>query len=118
MQPFRHLKVWQKADALLARIEPVCDDIRRYDRKLASQLREAAASVPATIAEGRGRATDKDFAHFVTMAISSTNEVENHLHRALRRKYVSLHDHDELVAANAEVRRMMLFGLRRRLLGD
>ena len=117
MQPFRKLKVWQKADALSARIDAVCDGFALLNRKLADQLREAAASIPATIAEGRGRATDRDFANFVTMAISSCNEVENHLIRAFRRKYISHADHDSLIAATVEVR-MMLFGLRRRLLGD
>ena len=30
-----------------------------------------------------GRATDKDFANFVTMAVGSSNEAEHHLGRAL-----------------------------------
>ena len=117
MQPFRNLKVWKKADELSARIDDLCDRIRLKDKRLAQQLRDAAASIAATIAEGAGRATQRDFANFVSMAIASCNEVENHLQRALRRRMISLEEHDALVAATVEVRKMA-FGLRKALLAE
>jgi len=115
MQPFRKLLVWQKADALSARIDDLCDAIARKDRTLAKQLRDAAASIAATIAEGAGRATRRDFAHFVSEAIGSCNEVENHLHRSLRRKLITIEQHDAHLDPTVEVRKMA-FGLRKRLL--
>ena len=60
-------------------------------------------------------ATRKDFAHFVGMAISSCNEVENHVHRSLRLKLLSVEEHDSLTEATIEVRKMA-YGLRKRLL--
>jgi four helix bundle protein len=115
VQPFKTLIVWQKADALSARMDVVCDGMKRRSRILSEQLREATASIPAAIAEGAGRATRKDFANFLSMAIGSCNEVENHLIRALRRNFISPEHHDALAEATIEVHRMA-FGLRKRLL--
>ena len=114
MSDFRKLAVWQKADAFSARIDTLSIRIEKVDWKLAKQLRDAAASIPSTIAEGRGRATDRDFAHFLTMAIASCNEVENHLIRALRLACISSAEHDTLMDALVEIRKM-LHGLRNRL---
>ena len=43
---------------------------------LSQQIRRSAVSVGANIAEGSGRTTNKDFAHFLTQAIGSVSELE------------------------------------------
>ena len=68
------------------------------------------------IAEGRGRATDKDFANSVTMAIGSANEAEHHLERALDNGVLKEGEHRSLTDDVIEVRKMLI-GLRRRLWG-
>ena len=45
------------------------------DFSLADQIRRAAMSVVANIAEGYGRGTTKDFANFISIAMGSSNEV-------------------------------------------
>ena len=47
--------------------------------RLVDQLTRAAVSVPSNIAEGFGRTTNKDFAHFVAQARGSLFEVETQL---------------------------------------
>jgi four helix bundle protein len=49
------------------------------DYGLTSQIRRAANSVSSNIAEGFGRVTSKDKAHFYVMARGSANEMQNHL---------------------------------------
>jgi four helix bundle protein len=114
MSSFRSLSVWQKADALCQRVEDVADLFAHKNSRLAAQLVEAAASIPANLSEGRGRETDRDFSRFVTMAIGSANEVENHLQRALNRRLISDAIHHELTDKVIEVRKM-LYGLRKAL---
>src|SRR5688572_8070671 len=69
MQDFRDLKVWQKAHEAVLQIYRATQsfpDTERYG--LTSQIRRAAVSVPANIAEGSVRSSDADFARFLHIA--------------------------------------------------
>lgn len=116
MADFRKLLVWQKAHQLSLRVERVAASMGRRKQALARQLERAADSVPANIAEGRGRVTDADFAHFVAIAIGSVTEVENHLQRGYDGGAIAEADYTELTASAIEVRKMLI-GLRRTLCG-
>jgi four helix bundle protein len=117
MTDFRKLLVWHKAHHLSLRIEQVAARLARTKPALAKQLERAADSVPANIAEGRGRGSDADFANYVSMAIGSVTEVENHLQRGRDGGVIPEVDWKELTDAAIEVRRMLL-GLRRTLRGE
>jgi four helix bundle protein len=80
-------------------------DVERYG--LTNQPRRAAASVPANIAEGCGRDGDADFARFLQIAYGSASEVEYHLLLARDLGYLNPTNHDNLVAATQEVKRML-----------
>jgi four helix bundle protein len=77
MQDFRDLKVWQRAHALVLQIYKASSRFPDHERYgLISQLRRAAVSIPANIAEGTIRASDQDFARFLQIAIGSASEVD------------------------------------------
>ena len=117
MPDFKKLIVWQKAHQLALRAEQVAKRVARRKPALAKQLERAADSVPAVIAEGRGRGSDADFAHFVTMAIGSVTEVENHVQRGHDSGAIPRSDYEELTGSAIEIRRMLI-GLRRTLRGQ
>lgn len=74
---------------------------------LASQLRRAAVSIPANIAEGRGRSSRRDFANFLHIAKGSLNELETLLELALRLKYFNPSQKETVAKTASEVGKML-----------
>ena len=103
---YRRLVVWQKAMQL---VSLVYAEVARFpaDEKfaLADQLKRAIVSVPSNIAEGNGRATNKDYAHFLSMARGSLYEAMTQLEIARNLGYVSINP--EIEALEVELRRML-----------
>ena len=80
MQDFRQLKVWQKSHTIT--LDVYAESAKLPPGKgwaLESQLTRAAISVPANIAEGCGRAGDRDFRRFLRHSLGSACELEYHL---------------------------------------
>lgn len=70
------LGVWKKAHGLVLGVYKATADFPGEERYgLTSQLRRAAASVPANIVEGNSRNTTKDYMHFLFQARGSLEEV-------------------------------------------
>ena len=90
---FEKLEVWQEARSVNRIIYTLA---RRFPRPetfaMASQVRRAAVSIAANIAEGSGRNSDKDFPHFLEQAYASLKEVASVLYLALDEAYVSEND--------------------------
>ena len=80
MHDFKDLKVWTKAHQLTVGIYRVTREFPREELfGLTSQLRRAASSVGANIAEGSGRRSDAERTRFLRIARGSAVELENHL---------------------------------------
>lgn len=90
---FRELVCWQLACELKVALYRFVErpQVRR-DFRFYSQVRDAAASAPRNIAEGFGRRTHADFAHFLDVARASLGEYQNHLQDAVDRGYLSADD--------------------------
>jgi len=80
------LRVWQDGIALVKTIYALTAKLPREELfGLTSQMRRAAVSVPANIAEGAARSTQKEFIHFLSIARGSLSELDtllNSLHRS------------------------------------
>ncbi len=74
---------------------------------LTSQLRRAAVSVPANIAEGQGRRSKAEFRQFLGNARGSLLELDTHLELALRLEYLSPSTHAPLQEQLREVWRII-----------
>lgn len=108
MRDYRRLAVWNKAHALTLRVYAAT---ARFPREeiygLTSQVRRATSSIPANIAEGCGRNSDRELSRFLLIAMGSANEAEYHLLLAKDLDYVTIEDYNSLTADLTEVKRMM-----------
>ena len=84
---------------------------------LVSQLRRAASSVPANIAEGCGCNGNREFTRFVGIALRSASETEYHLLLAQDLGYLDIETYQALNNQVTEVKRM-LTGLIEKLNAD
>jgi four helix bundle protein len=113
MQDFRKLSVWQRAHALALVVHRVTSEIPRRDNAgVISQLRRAALSISANIAEGCGRESNPDLARFLQISVGSASEVENHLQFCADAALISRADFDECQSEVVEIRRMLIGLLR------
>lgn len=77
---FRQYKVWQDAVDYATMVYKVTAEMLWFEKKgLCDQLQRAVVSISSNVAEGAGRPTDADFAHFLDNALGSANEVETQL---------------------------------------
>ncbi|WP_292049418.1 MULTISPECIES: four helix bundle protein [unclassified Brevundimonas] len=85
----RDLKVWQIAlDMTETLYRTTVNWLKAEQYGLVSQVRRAAVSVPANIAEGAGRRTPGEFMHFIDIARGSLAELETLLIIARRLGYI------------------------------
>ena len=85
VRSYRDLLAWQEAIELALMCDAVNDALPQRAFKLASQIRRAANSVHANIAEGHGRPTTRDYLRHLGYSNASLNELGSHLAYATRR---------------------------------
>jgi four helix bundle protein len=86
---FEKLDVWHEARTINHSIYQVTKAFPRHEVfAMTSQLRRAVVSISSNIAEGAGRNSDKDFAHFLEQAYGSLMEVASLLYVAADENYV------------------------------
>lgn len=75
---------------------------------LTSQTRRAAVSIPANIAEGSARRTDKEFLQFLSIAQGSSSEVETEILIALNLNYLEKENYQKLKTELDSIGRMLI----------
>lgn len=92
-------------------VELVYLTARKFPREeiygLTAQLKRAAISVPANIAEGNARASRKDYAHFLSIARGSLTEAETLLLLAKQLHYVSSEEIEPVMKQIDGISRML-----------
>ena len=89
MQNYKDLKVWEKAHLFTLKVYEITKAFPKEEiYSLTNQLRRSASSVPANIAEGCGKNSKNDFAHYLNIALGSTNESEYYLILSKDLKYL------------------------------
>ena len=108
MSSFRDLEVWREAHSLTLKVYEVAKTFPAEERyRLVDQLCRAAASIPANIAEGKGRRSQKDFLRFLTVARGSVEETKYHLLLAHDLGYIESELYTELASGYDAVGKML-----------
>ena len=109
MRDFHKLGIWQRSHQLPLDIYKVSKSFPKDELfGLTSQIRRAASSIPTNIAEGCGRASNKDYAHFLQIAIGSASEVEYELLLAHDLEYINDEAFNKLTTEIIAIRKMII----------
>lgn len=110
MRDYRKYDVWEKAHELVLfvykELLPCFPNSEQYD--LPSQMKRAAYSIPMNIAEGCGRNSDKDFLHFLDIALGSVHELEYVSFLAFDLKYLDSQKQEGLFLRLNEVKAKLI----------
>ena len=105
---FEDLTVWQYSQDLAVTVYATTKDFPKEEMfAMTSQLRRAAYSVSANIAEGFGRKTKCDKLHFYTMAYGSLLEIKNFLYLAHRLQYIEKRSLNEIIESTTTCQKLL-----------
>ena len=109
MRDFHKLGIWQRSHQLTLDVYKVSKSFPKDELfGLTSQIRRAASSIPTNIAEGCGRASNKDYAHFLQIAIGSASEVEYELLLAHDLEYINDESFIKLTSETIAIPKMII----------
>jgi four helix bundle protein len=111
MRNYRELEVWEKSHKLtvdLYRLSRAFPKEELYG--LTSQLRRAAVSIGANLAEGCGRRTAAELARFVRISMGSASELDYHLLLCRELEFITITEYERQSKELIRVRKM-LYGL-------
>ena len=109
MRPHERLDVWREAVDFVVTVYRATESFPREEKfGLTSQVRRAAVSVPANIAEGAARRSPKEFAYFISNAQGSASELETELLIAHRLGYLRQSTYLELRNTLDHIGRMLI----------
>ena len=115
MRPHQRLEAWIKAIELVVDVYKRTEQFPKEERYgLTSQMRRAAVSIPANIAEGAGRHTKKEFGYFLSNSQGSASELETELTIAFKLGYIDEATFSQLIAQLERIGRLIT-GLGRHL---
>ena len=115
MSTYRNLLAWQKAMDLADAGYVAVRTFPKFELfGLSDQMRSAAVSIPSLIAEGRGRHTRRDYAHFLYQARGSAHELETQIEIAVRQEFMTREVGRRLIKQSYEVGKL-INGLLRKL---
>jgi len=108
VQSYRDLVVWRKAMALAEAVYVCCRKLPKEETYgLACQMRSAAVSIAANIAEGHARSNTGEYKQFIGIARGSLAELETEMALAERVGYVNGSEASKVMALCEEVGKLL-----------
>ncbi len=108
---FKQLRTWQRAREMAVYIYKISQNFPSTETYgLTSQIRRSATSVAANIAEGFSRASQKDKAHFYTIALGSLTETLSHAYIATDLNFIKTQELS-IIEEKIEILHKMINGM-------
>src|SRR3990167_4326913 len=108
IRSYKDLLIRQKAIVIISDVYRMTKKFPSEERfGLVSQMQRAAVSIAANIAEGHGRGTRSDYAHFLDIANGSVMEVETLLTIAKRLSLCSAEPYSTIEGQLSEIGKML-----------
>jgi four helix bundle protein len=116
MHQYKNLKIWTKGMELAKNIYQFTHTLPTSEKfGLISQLQRACVSVPLNIAEGAGRNSNKEFAHFLDITNGSLCELETCLLLSVSLNYCEDNEINAIIQQIDELQKM-IFQFRKTIL--
>ena len=108
IKSYRDLSIWQYGMQLVVDVYRKTSSYPSEEKfGLQSQIRRAAVSIPANIAEGHARGSRREYHRFSTISMGSLAELETHILLSERLGYLSDEQSTELLVKCDELGRML-----------
>ena len=108
IQKFEDMPVWHDAQDFAVSIYKLTKKFPKSEiYGLTSQMQRASSSISANIAEGFGRTSVKDKAHFYSIAYGSLLEVKNFVYLVERLNYIESGEATNLIKASNHLQRQI-----------
>ncbi|MEJ5051541.1 four helix bundle protein [Chryseobacterium culicis] len=108
MHNFEKLLFWQKSIVLAKNIYMICPEISSDEKYgLILQIKRCTISIPSNIAEGSGRNSNKEFNHFLAIALGSAFELQTQLILVKELDLLSEEKVNALLNEVSEIQRMI-----------
>jgi len=105
---FTEIDAWKEARILTKSIYSVTNKISfSKDFGLKDQIRRAACSVMANIAEGFGCYSNLEFIRYLVISRRSCGELESHLYVALDQRYILQDEFDDLIKQSSKTAQLI-----------
>lgn len=101
---YKNLDAWKKSLDFSLLIYRATKQFPKTEQfSLTSQIQRAAVSIPANIAEGSGRFSNKEYIRFINISLGSLNEVETYIYLSKELKYFNEEQYEYLKNKAEEV---------------
>jgi len=98
MHNFRQLQIWQEGMAVAKSTYLSIEALPSTEKfGLISQISRCAVLVPSNIAEGSSRSSNKEFSHFLSIALGSLFELETQLLLSVELNYLNSKNIEKLI---------------------
>ena len=98
IKDFTDLKVWKKCNEIKMDIYDISNELPKDEKfNLISQMRSAAVSITANIAEGYGRFHYQENIQFCRQSRCSLYELKDHILTCFQRKYIDKDTKDRII---------------------